>query len=110
MLKIRARSSRDGQVESDLVPTAGGIGPDGTVGISSPSTLATIGIFRCKGVDHGEVIRYRRRTVGARGGTGFVDGSGEATAVGKVAGPPGTSSHKSSFRNISHINSDQHDV
>ena len=29
--------------------------------------------------------------VGARGGTGFVDGSGEATAVGKVAGPPGTS-------------------
>ena len=37
MLKIRARSSRDGQVESALVPTAGGIGPDGTVGISSPS-------------------------------------------------------------------------
>ena len=37
MLKIRARSSRDGQVESDLVPTAGGFGPDGTVGISSPS-------------------------------------------------------------------------
>ena len=37
MLKIRARSSRDGQVESDLVPTAGGIGPGGTVGISSPS-------------------------------------------------------------------------
>ena len=36
MLKIRARSSRGGQVESDLVPTAGGIGPDGTVGISSP--------------------------------------------------------------------------
>ena len=29
--------------------------------------------------------------VGARGGTGFVDGSGEATAVGKAAGPPGTS-------------------
>ena len=60
MLKIRARSSRDGQVESDLVPTARGIGPDGTVGISSPSTLATIGIFRCKGVDHGEIIRCRR--------------------------------------------------
>ena len=56
-LKIRARSSRDGQVESDLVPTAGGIEPDGTVRISSPSTLATTGIFRCKGVDHGEVIR-----------------------------------------------------
>ena len=37
MLKIRARSSRDGQVESDLVPTAGGIRPDGTVGKSSPS-------------------------------------------------------------------------
>ena len=37
MLKIRARSSRDGQVESDIGPTAGGIGPDGTVGISSPS-------------------------------------------------------------------------
>ena len=37
MLKIRARSSRDDQVKSDLVPTAGGIGPDGTVGISSPS-------------------------------------------------------------------------
>ena len=36
MLKIRAQSSRDGQVESDPVPTAGGIGPDGTVGISSP--------------------------------------------------------------------------
>ena len=29
--------------------------------------------------------------VGARRGTGFVDGSGEATAVGKVAGPPGIS-------------------
>ena len=54
MLKIRARSSRDGQVKSDLVPTARGIGPDGTVGISSPSTLATTGIFCCKGVDHGE--------------------------------------------------------
>ena len=37
MLKIRARSSCDGQVESDLVPTAGGFGPDGTVGISVPS-------------------------------------------------------------------------
>ena len=36
MLKIRARSSRDGQVERDLVSSAGGIGPDGTVGISSP--------------------------------------------------------------------------
>ena len=60
MLKIRARSSRDGQVESDLAPTARGIGPDGTVGISSPSTLATTGIFRCKGVDHGEIIRCRR--------------------------------------------------
>ena len=37
-LKIHARSSRDGQVESDLVLTAGGIGPDGSVGISSRST------------------------------------------------------------------------
>ena len=70
MLKIRARSSREGQVESELLPTAGGIGPDGTVGISSPSTVATTGIFRCKGVDHGGVIRCRRR-VGARGGTGL---------------------------------------
>ena len=57
MLKIRARSSRDGQVESELLTTAGGIGPDGTVGISSPSTVVTTGIFLCKGVDHGEVIR-----------------------------------------------------
>ena len=37
MLKIRTRSSRDGQIEGDLVPTAEGIGPDGTVGISSPT-------------------------------------------------------------------------
>ena len=37
MLKIRAQSSRDGQVERDLVPTAGGIRPDGTGGISSSS-------------------------------------------------------------------------
>ena len=110
MLEIRARSSRDGQVKSDLVPTAGGIGPDGTVGTSSPSTLATTFIFRCKRVGHGEVIRCRRRRVGARGGTGFVDGSGEATAVGKVAGPPGTSDHRSSFRNTSHINSDRGNV
>ena len=109
MLKIRARSSRHGQVKSELLPTAGGIGPDGTVGISSPSTVATTDIFRCKGVDYGEVIRCGRRRVGARGG-GFVDGSGEATAVGKVAGPPGTSSHRSSFRNTSHINSDHGDV
>ena len=36
--------------------------------------------------------------------------SGEATAVGKVAGPPGTSSHRSSFRNTSHINSNHGDV
>ena len=50
MLKVRTRSSRDGQVQSDLVPTAGRIGPDGRVGISSPSTLATTGIFRCKGI------------------------------------------------------------
>ena len=41
---------------------------------------------------------------------GFVDGSGEAIAVGKVARPPGTSSHRSSFRNTSHINSDHGDV
>ena len=47
MLEIRARSSRDGQVESDLVPTAGGIRPDST-------------IFCCKGADHWEVIRCRR--------------------------------------------------
>ena len=40
----------------------------------------------------------------------FVHDSGEATAVGKVAGPPGTSSHGSSFRNTSHINSDDGDV
>ena len=32
-----------------------------------------------------------QKRVGARGGTGFVDGSGEATAVGKVAGPHETS-------------------
>ena len=32
-----------------------------------------------------------QKRVGARGGTGVVDGSGEATVVGKVAGPPGTS-------------------
>ena len=70
MLKFRAQSSRDGQVESQLLPSAGGIGPDGTVGISSPSTVATTGIFRCKGVDHREVIRCRRR-VRARGGTGL---------------------------------------
>ena len=62
MLKIRARCSHDGQVESDLVPTARGIGPDGTVGISSPFTLATTGIFRCKGVHHGKIIRCRRRS------------------------------------------------
>ena len=37
MLKIRTRSSRDGQVKSDLVPSGGGIGSDGTVGISQPS-------------------------------------------------------------------------
>ena len=41
MLKIRARSSREARatvkLKSDLVPTAGGVGPDGTVGISSPS-------------------------------------------------------------------------
>ena len=48
--------------------------------------------------------------VGARGGTGFVDGSGEATEVGKVAGPPWTSSHRSSSRNTSHIKSDHGDV
>ena len=71
MSKIRARSSRDGQVESELLPTAGGIGPDGTVETSSPSTVAITGIFRCKRVDHGEVIRCRRRRVGARGGTGL---------------------------------------
>ena len=71
MLKIRARSSRDGQVESELLPTAGGIGPDGTVGISLSSTVVTTGIFCCKGVDHGQVIRCRRRRVGARGGTGL---------------------------------------
>ena len=71
MFKIRARSSRDGQVESELLRTAGGIGPDGTLGISSPSTVATTRIFRCKGVDHGEVIRCRRRGAGARGGTGL---------------------------------------
>ena len=41
---------------------------------------------------------------------GFVDGSGEATADGKLAGPPGTSSHRRSFRNTSHINSDPGDV
>ena len=42
---------------------------------------------------------------------GFVDGSGEATEVGKVAGPPGTSSHRrSSFQNTNHINSDHGDV
>ena len=70
ILKIRARSSRDGQVESELLPTSGGIEPDGTVGISSPSTVATAGIFRCKGVNHGETISCRRRRVGARGGTG----------------------------------------
>ena len=35
MLKIGARSSRDGQVESDLVPTARGIGPDGPDEIKS---------------------------------------------------------------------------
>ena len=65
------RSSRDDQVESELLPTAGGIGPDGTVGIGTPSTVTTTGIFRCKGVDHGEVIRCKRRSVGARGGTGL---------------------------------------
>ena len=37
---------------------------------------------------------------------GFAHDSGEATAVGTVAGSPGTSSHRSSFRNTSHINSD----
>ena len=36
--KIRARSSFDGRVESDLVPTAGEVGPDSSLGISSPST------------------------------------------------------------------------
>ena len=70
-LKIRARSSRDGQVKSHLIPTAGGIGPDGIVGISTPSTLATTGIFRCKGEGHGKVIRCRRRSIGARRGTGL---------------------------------------
>ena len=74
MLKIHARSLRDDQVESGKkkkkkkIPTAGGIGHDNTVGISSPSTVATAGILRCKGVYHGEVIRCSRR-VGARGGT-----------------------------------------
>ena len=62
MLIIRAQSSHDGQVESDLVPTARGIGPDGTVGIRSPFTLVATGIFRCKGVDHGKIIRCRRRS------------------------------------------------
>ena len=71
MLKICVRSSCDGQVESELLPTAGGIGPDSTAGISSPSTVATTGIFRWKGVDHGEGISCRRRRVGARGGTGL---------------------------------------
>ena len=73
MLKIRARSSRDDQVESELLPTAGGIGPDGTVGISSPSTVATTGISRCKGVDRKEVIRCRRRRVGAAATTATFD-------------------------------------
>ena len=41
---------------------------------------------------------------------GFVHDSGEATAVGKVAAPPETSSHRSSFRNTSHLNSDDGDV
>ena len=41
---------------------------------------------------------------------GLVDGSGEATAVGNVAGPPGIYSHRRSFRNTSHINSDHGDV
>ena len=31
-----AENPRDGQVERDLVSSAGGIGPDGTVGINSP--------------------------------------------------------------------------
>ena len=69
MLKICARSSRDGQVESELLPTVGGIRPDSTAGISTPSTVATTGIFRLKGVDHREGISCRRRRVGARGGT-----------------------------------------
>ena len=42
-LTIRARSSREAPATVELkatssVPTAGGIGPDGSVGISSPST------------------------------------------------------------------------
>ena len=36
---------------------------------------------------------------------GFVHDSGEATAVGMVVGPPGTSCHRSSSRNTSRINS-----
>ena len=99
MLKIRARSLRDGQIESDLVPTAGGIGPDGTVGISSPSREWIMG----KSFDAGEGSGLEEERF-------FVDGSGEATAVGKVAGTPGTSGHRSSLRNTSHINSDHGDV
>ena len=41
---------------------------------------------------------------------GFVHASREAISVGKVAGPPGTSSYRSSFRNTSHINSNHGDV
>ena len=41
---------------------------------------------------------------------GFVYDSGEATAVGKVAGPPGTSGHRRSLQNTSHINSDHGNV
>ena len=36
-MKNRARSSLDCQVESDLVPTTGVIGSDGTVGMNLPS-------------------------------------------------------------------------